>query len=98
MVPVPSLQPSQVSNDPIMNFLCALYDVITVPYLMINGKAINKVVYYLLDCGATANFISKNLAKVLNLKPVHWLNSSIRGLNRITIITGPLPVVRVNPI
>ena len=71
VVSVLSLQPSQVSNDPVTNFLCVLYDIITALYLTINRKAIKKVVYYLLNYSMTANFISKNLVKVLSLKPVH---------------------------
>jgi len=38
IVPIPSLQPSQVSNNLIMNFLHALHDVITAPYLIIFSK------------------------------------------------------------
>jgi len=51
------------------------------PHITIKEEINQRIVHYLLDCSAIANFISKSFVKKLNLIPIFRLNEPVRGLN-----------------
>jgi len=65
-------------------------NVITIPHITVKGEINQRIIYYLLDCSATANFISKSFSKKLNLIPISKLNEPVRGLGGKILFNAPL--------
>ena len=65
-------------------------NVITIPHITVKGEINQRIIHYLLDCSATANFISKSFSKKLNLIPISKLNEPVRGLGSKILFNAPL--------
>ena len=72
---------SSILNYAYQTLTLSTTNITTMPHITIKEEINQRVVYYLLDCSAIANFISKSFVKKLNLIPIFRLNELVRGLD-----------------
>ena len=71
---------SSMPNYTCQTLTLSITNVTTIPHMTVKGEINQRIVHYLLNCSATANFISKSFAKKLNLIPISRLNKPVREL------------------
>ena len=71
---------SSMPNHTCQTLTLSITNVTTIPHMTVKGEINQRIVHYLLNCSATANFISKSFAKKLNLIPISRLNKPVREL------------------